>query len=712
MRICQITPGISEIPPKGWGAIEKVIWNYKRSFERIGHSCEIKYLSDVNPGEYDIVHIHVANLAIEAHKRGIPYIFSLHDHHVFRFGKNSELYRINLDAIKNSIVSFSHAEFITGYFDGSDKIFYLPHGVDTDLYKKNKGKTKKEHSLLCLANNGYSDSPSYDRKGFRYAIEAAKKLSLPITIAGPEGNMRFFEENPDLLEGGNVNLVLSNLPEDKIIDIYSDHTIFLHPSELEAGHPNLTILEAISCGIPVVGVYDGSFKIEPLIKCERNTESVVLGVIEAIKNYPKYLDLCQTARKNIDWDVVCTKILSLYIDLDNCRNEISSEDFGKKISNLLNEVKISGIQPRSDIKFNVNYINGPFIEISGNSGLDYDVDFIDKDGRVEYSASIGCNMWSRLNKKYYSEHRIEVRHKDSLVFSTTCNPGGKKIFITLESKALGDTLAWIPYVDEFRKKHKCQVVCSTFLNDLFIEVYPDITFVPPGTVVDGIYAMYNIGWFYKDGVFDRERNPVDFKFHPLQKTASDILGLEYKEIKPPIKLPDKKKKKRVGLGIQSTAQAKYWNNPEGWQEVTDYLISIGYEVVVYSKEENGYMGNFYPKGSIQNQPGSIHKLMEDLSTCEFFIGISSGISWVTWALGIPTILISGFTEEFNEPYENVYKIGAPKNVCSGCANKFRLDPGDWNWCPVHKGTERAFECTREIKSGSVIEIVEKLINKT
>jgi hypothetical protein len=61
---------------------------------------------------------------------------------------------------------------------------------------------------------------------------------------------------------------------------------------------------------------------------------------------------------------------------------------------------------------------------------------------------------------------------------------------------------------------------------------------------------------------------------------------------------------------------------------------------------------------------------------------------------------------------NVYKLGAPKNICGGCANKFRLDPGDWNWCPVHKGTERSFECTREIKSESVIEMIEKLISKT
>ena len=33
--------------------------------------------------------------------------------------------------------------------------------------------------------------------------------------------------------------------------------------------------------------------------------------------------------------------------------------------------------------------------------------------------------------------------------------------ICFDSKAIGDTLAWFPYVEEFRKKHECEVVVST-----------------------------------------------------------------------------------------------------------------------------------------------------------------------------------------------------------------------------------------------------------
>ncbi len=34
----------------------------------------------------------------------------------------------------------------------------------------------------------------------------------------------------------------------------------------------------------------------------------------------------------------------------------------------------------------------------------------------------------------------------------------KKVFISIESKALGDTIAWVPYALEFQKKHGCKVI--------------------------------------------------------------------------------------------------------------------------------------------------------------------------------------------------------------------------------------------------------------
>jgi O-phosphoseryl-tRNA(Cys) synthetase len=79
----------------------------------------------------------------------------------------------------------------------------------------------------------------------------------------------------------------------------------------------------------------------------------------------------------------------------------------------------------------------------------------------------------------------------------------------MDSSAIGDTLAWFPYLEEFRKKHNCKLICSTFHNKWFESQYPEIEFVKPGTSVEGLYAMYTIGWFYnEDHTVNKNRIPI------------------------------------------------------------------------------------------------------------------------------------------------------------------------------------------------------------
>ena len=122
----------------------------------------------------------------------------------------------------------------------------------------------------------------------------------------------------------------------------------------------------------------------------------------------------------------------------------------------------------------------------------------------------------------------------------------------------------MPYVEKFRIQKQCRVVCSTFRNNLFEKQYPNIEFITPGTPVNNLYAMYRIGLFYSDKKIDYYRHPIDPLKGPLSKIATDILGLEYEEIRPQLPILSTNKKKMVSIAIHSTAQCKYWNNPTGW----------------------------------------------------------------------------------------------------------------------------------------------------
>ena len=95
---------------------------------------------------------------------------------------------------------------------------------------------------------------------------------------------------------------------------------------------------------------------------------------------------------------------------------------------------------------------------------------------------------------------------------------------------------------------------------------------------------------------------------------------------------------------------------------------------------------------------------------EFMIGLSSGLSWLSWAIGKHVVMISNFTEENHEFTSNCTRI-VNKSVCNSCWNNpnFKFDKGDWSWCPVHKGTQRQFECHKSITGEMVINKIKELI---
>lgn len=621
---------------------------------------------------------------------------------------------------------------------------------------------------------------------------------------------------------------------------------------------------------------------------------------------------------------------------DNMRNLIRKLSPSKKDNK--SPQNIYSIEKRNpnltnDI-FVVNFVDGPYLEIrSSDTSSKYKVLFINKtSGEVEYSDTINSNCWVKSFKKYFIDWHIQVYKEDLLVFEHNYDCSGKRVMISVESKSLGDSLAWIAYADEFRKIHDCTVVLSSFHNDIVRDFYPDLLYSEPGTEVKDLYALYRIGWFYNDEEIDYSKLPIDPRKGPLQKTASSILGLPYVEVITKIPtyknivsnfetydsawlksiskeifddkeyehegikinpgdivvdlganigiftayalskgaskvyaaepfakyvnlleentkrwsdkisiipygissssgqskirigsdsntiidsvfdnyswdkpqdfetiinitlselfkshsidkvnflkfdiegseydafkgITDKElkrvekiaieyhwnynnqkdeiisrlskcnftvfefetnsvnkvgkifaknnefvgNKKQIAIGIHSTAQAKYWNNPDGWQQLVDYLNDKGYIVKLLSKEGDSYMGNFHPKGIEHLPAGDLQGVIEELQKSEMFIGIGSGLSWLSWATETQTVIISGFSEPYSEFFDNCIRISAPEDSCSGCYNRYKLDAGDWNWCPDHKNTPKQFECSKKITAQNVISKIDKLI---
>ena len=65
MKICLVGPGIMSIPPKGWGAVESIIWECATELGELGYEGEIlntpdkdEIVSSIAEGQFDFIHIH------------------------------------------------------------------------------------------------------------------------------------------------------------------------------------------------------------------------------------------------------------------------------------------------------------------------------------------------------------------------------------------------------------------------------------------------------------------------------------------------------------------------------------------------------------------------------------------------------------------------------------------------------------------------------
>lgn len=349
------------------------------------------------------------------------------------------------------------------------------------------------------------------------------------------------------------------------------------------------------------------------------------------------------------------------------------------------------------------YVNGLHFEILNDEGKnnEYLVQFIDKgdNDNLLYELNMKKGMWAKLDKKYLMDIHIVISRNARTIRVIKAKEifEGKRVFISFDSKSLGDTLAWMPYCEQFRVIHNCELIVSTFMNDLFESKYPNIKFVGRGVIVDNIHGMFELGWFY-----DKLKEPEHPATIPLQKAACNILGLEYHEIRPTLSFKPQKKPtdgKYVCISTKSTAQLKEWYY---WQELIDWLVAEGYKVIEVSKDETDL------KNLTKIEDKSLPSVMNYIFYADFFIGLSSGLSWLAWALHQKVFMIANFSKP-----EHEFQLGCTrivnKDVCNGCWNNpaFRFNKGDWNYCPEHEDTPRAFECHKSISAKMVIEEIKK-----
>ena len=287
-----------------------------------------------------------------------------------------------------------------------------------------------------------------------------------------------------------------------------------------------------------------------------------------------------------------------------------------------------------------------------------------------------------------------------------------RTLVEIYSNALGDTIGAMSIIEKWRKETNKDITVISNFSDLFQASYPSLKILNKKSntqylPVEGIWIV--------DGVPHTEKITTTYKFEvPLLEGYAQDFGITVDDIELKVDLFKKERpiqSKYVCIAVQSTTQAKYWNNPGAWDELCRMLRKKGLTPVCIDRDFSfGIQGHFNeaPSKSVKKNGLSLEDTINYLYHCEMFIGLSSGLSWLAQGLKKPTVIISNVTSKDHEHIDERTLRIYEESVCHGCFHKYPFDASDWLWCPVYRNDEqRRFICTKAITPESVMEQIEK-----
>jgi autotransporter strand-loop-strand O-heptosyltransferase len=599
-----------------------------------------------------------------------------------------------------------------------NKVKVIPEAVNGNTFHPNDQVTLPEYEdnrfkFIVFGRWDFRKSTKEIIESFLQEFNKDEPVDLVLSIDNrfAQDGFKSTEERLEHYKLTDPRIKIKHFPtrEEYIKYLQKGH-IFLSCARSEGW--NLPLIEAMACGTPSIysncstqlefaqdkGLPVKILGTRPAMGGEYSTysQSEISG--EFYK--PDFKDLKKVMRDAyVNYDKHKKRALK---ESKEVRDKFTWENASKLASKELNLLYKNPAKPKFELSFDL----GPKVEIFGSSKKEYFVEFINSENQqVIHSANIKSNMWVKCNKQYYIPWTIKI---DGVIVHEL-NLQDKVVRISIASKSIGDTLAWTPQVVEFQKKHKCKLLVSTFHNEWFqgLTAYKDIEFIKPGSSIK-CDVVYKIGWFKENGKWSSTNlNPNQVITIPLQQTATDILGLEFKELNHGLDFPKKDrliKGKYIVIAPESTAGCKEWPR-ENWNVLVTLLKQLNYQVVVLSKNEMDTPNsiNYY------NQPFGV--VAGVLRHADLFVGLSSGLSWFNWALNKKTIMINGFTSKEHEFQTKVVRV-RNEDVCNSCwvNPNFTFDAGDWDWCPIWKGTDKQHICQKSVTPYQVFSKIKTNLN--
>ncbi len=265
VKVLLVGTGAHPIPPTGYGAVERVLFEYGRALERAGHTVRIlnevhgsgslaeyrfafRLPSRFRPEEFDIVHASTPVVANRLAAAGVRYVYTSHSRHWFwrpkwrhRWGFRLERRAVRRAAAAVALTTDLEAAMRSVLPDGwNHPLRTIPYGVDSEQYVP--------AWPLRTGRRALGVGVVLPFKRWEVAAAALKGTGVSLRIVGPV---------PDSSYSGRVRVsgdaveLLGEVDESHLRQLYAESDFLVHPSQVEV-LPR-AVLEALASGLPVVG---------------------------------------------------------------------------------------------------------------------------------------------------------------------------------------------------------------------------------------------------------------------------------------------------------------------------------------------------------------------------------------------------------------------------------------------------------------------------
>jgi len=308
MRIAQVAPLTESVPPKLYGGIERIVSYLTEDLVTLGHDVTLFASGDsmtsaaleaccarslrLDPAcpdplpvhiamiervtqalaKFDVVHFHIDWLPLPLFRRlSVPYLTTMHG-------------RLTSPACQLLIDEFSEAPFVAisesqrRTLPGANWLGTIHHGLPENLLRPNYEPGRYLAFLGRISPEKRPDA----------AIRIARAAEIPLVIAAKvdKVDVTYFETVVKPLLGGGVDYI-GEIDDSRKPGFLGGAAALLFP--VEGPEPfGIVQIEAMACGVPVVGYAEGSV---PEVIEDGVTRFVVEGEAEAVAAIAKLPEL-------------------------------------------------------------------------------------------------------------------------------------------------------------------------------------------------------------------------------------------------------------------------------------------------------------------------------------------------------------------------------------------------------------------------------------